>query len=300
MKAGGIMINRKILLCPDETVHGITNYIVINSFEDLNEYMDLIQSEEMYTIELIVKDDSDIDTFFAVGYLDKNSRVYEIELLLKNNECKAKVVEFEEMSALIQQLLNNEIIEEPLMWESLGSLPAIGKKGKEKNHDEILTIKYLKKSNLKTAFIVVGILFVFGFLMALFELGIIAGLILSFILSIVVGFFTYIIPAGRLMHMVNQQESMIGYKIDEVFKNENFTIGDFYSGRSKRNSVFFIDSTGEVILIRACVDEAALKRVIFSRSPEKKVTITLVNGAKVKVRMPPKCAEEIQRWIEME
>jgi len=285
--------NRKIFLIPDEVVHGISNYVEVTSFEDLNEYMELIQSEESYDMELIIKNDLEIESFNAYGFVEESKRAYDIELVYKNGEYKVKEVQFEELSAIFQQLINNEKIEVS-DWEMLEPLPK-----RKNNYDEILTIKYLKKSSLKTILIIVGILPIVVLLMTMFDLDIITGLIASLIVSIVVGFFMYATLTRKLIHMINQQESIIGYKIDEVFKNEDFTIGDYYSGRGSRNSVFFVSSVGEVILLRECVDTAALKKVIFSRSDEKKVAITLVNGAKINLRMLPRCAEEFQKWLEL-
>ena len=129
------------------------------------------------------------------------------------------------------------------------------------------------------------------------ELGVIVGLTASLIVAIAIGLPMYAIPTGRLMNLIKKQESIIGYKIDEVFIKEDFTVGDYQAGRGSRNNVFIITSAGDVILLRECVDKATLKNVIFD-SDEKKVTITLVNGARVNLRMSLKCAEEIHRWID--
>ena len=82
------MTNREILLKPDSFVHGISNFIKVSSIEDLNEHMDLIQSEKIYYIELIFENDSNIESFNATGYVGvgttKDKRTYEAEFFLKN------------------------------------------------------------------------------------------------------------------------------------------------------------------------------------------------------------------------
>lgn len=149
------MINRKILLVPDEVVHGITNYVEVTSFEDLNEYMELIQSEEEYTIELIVKNDLEIESFDTVAFVDEFEHSgYDIMIIFKNGEYKIKEVQFEELSSITQQLINNEIIEVS-DWDNMGTFPI----NKKENYNDILTIKYLKKSSLMMFIIIIGIMF---------------------------------------------------------------------------------------------------------------------------------------------
>jgi len=289
------MINRKILLNPDELVHGISNFVEITSFADLKEHMDLMQSEEMYGIELFVENDEEIDTFFATGYAHgknsiNNSRVYEVEFLFRNREYKFKEVQFEELSTLVQQLLNNEKIDLS-EWES----QFIG--NKKINYDEILTVKYLKKSNLMV-YLAPGFIFVAVFLMMFIEANF--GLVVSFVVGLFVSIAVMLTSSPeRLMNMVNKQEKIIGYKIDQVFANKDFKVGDYYSERRIRNRDFFIDIIGEVLLLRECVDTISFKRRPFSKENEKNVSITLVNGAKIRVRLSPDRSEEIQRWFDM-
>lgn len=283
-------MNRRVLLNPDEI--GISDFIEITSFEDLKEHIDLIQSEE-YSIELIVENDFEIDSFLAIYTGEaKGKRIYEVEFALKSREYKVKEVQFEELSSLIQQLINNEKFDLS-EWQTIIMSEKDG-------HDDILTINYFKKLNMKTTLSVVGIMFIAAFIMMLFRFdNIIIGLVSSMILSIIVGFSMFALSIGRLMKMVNQQEIIIGYKIDEVFKNKDFTIGDFYSEKRSRNRDFYIDLAGEVILLRECVDTVSLRNIILSENKEKRVVITLVSGVKIRVKMSPVCAKEIQRWIDM-